>query len=70
MRHVVKPSPGTVANICVHYTRASATLRWYAGVIPRNSISALEPFDLEASLRQTAFVVAGCVTTADALRTR
>jgi nicotinamidase-related amidase len=61
---------GTVANICVHYTAASAALRWYAVVIPRDAVSALEPFDLEASLRQTAFVFAGLVTTADALRTR
>jgi nicotinamidase-related amidase len=61
---------GTVANICVHYTAASAALRWYAVVIPRDAVSALEPFDLEASLRQTAFVFAGCVTTADALRIR
>jgi nicotinamidase-related amidase len=60
---------GTVANIGVHYTAASAALRWYAVVIPRDAISALEPFDLEASLRQTAFVLAGQVTTADAVRT-
>ena len=61
---------GTVANICVHYTAASAALRWYAVVIPRDAISALEPFDLEASLRQTAFVFSGRLTTTDALRTR
>ena len=53
----------------VHYTAASAALRWYAVVIPRDAISALEPFDLEASLRQTAFVLAGQVTTVDAVRT-
>jgi nicotinamidase-related amidase len=61
---------GTVANICVHYTAASAALRWYAVVIPRDAVSALEPFDLEASLRQTAFVFSGRLTTADALRAR
>ena len=61
---------GTVANISVHYTAASAALRWYAVVIPRDAISALEPFDLEASLRQTAFVFAGQVTTAHGVRTR
>jgi nicotinamidase-related amidase len=60
---------GTGANVGVHYTAASAALRWYAVVIPRDAISALEPFDLEASLRQTAFVVAGQVTTADGVRT-
>ena len=55
---------GTVANICVHYTAASAALRWYDVVVARDAVSALEPFDLEASLRQTAFLFAGRVTTA------
>jgi nicotinamidase-related amidase len=59
---------GTVANICVHYTAASAALRWYDVIIPRDAISALDPFDLEASLRQTAFLFAGQVTTVDAIR--
>src|SRR6476661_7644383 len=54
---------GTVANICVHYTAASAALRWYEVVIPRDAISALDPFDLESSLRQTAFLFAGRITT-------
>jgi nicotinamidase-related amidase len=56
---------GTVANICVHYTAASAAIRWYDVVIPRDATSALEPFDLESSLRQTAFLFAGVVTDAD-----
>lgn len=60
---------GTVANICVHYTASSAALRSYHVVIPRDAISALEPFDLEASLRQAAFVFAGCLTTAGGVRT-
>jgi nicotinamidase-related amidase len=60
---------GAGANICVHYTAASAALRRYTVVIPRDAISALEPFDLEASLRQTAFVLSGQVTVAGALRT-
>ena len=55
---------GTVANISVQYTAASAALRRYDVVIPRDAISALEPFDLEASLRQAAFVFAGRLTTA------
>jgi nicotinamidase-related amidase len=59
---------GTVANICVHYTAASAALRWYDVVVPKDAVSALEPFDLEASLRQTAFLFAGRVTTAGAIR--
>ena len=58
---------GTVANICVHYTAASAALRWYNVVIPRDAVSALEPFDLESSLRQTAFLFGGAITTTDAL---
>jgi nicotinamidase-related amidase len=59
---------GTVANICVHYTAASAALRWYGVVIPRDAISALDPFDVESSLRQTAFLFAGRVTTAAGVR--
>ena len=59
---------GTVANISVHYTAASAGLRWFDVVIPRDAISALDSFDLESSLRQTAFVSAGRITTAAALR--
>jgi nicotinamidase-related amidase len=59
---------GTVANICVHYTAASAALRWYDVVIPRDAISALDPFDLESSLRQTTFVFAGRITTAAGVR--
>ena len=55
---------GTVANICVHYTAASAALRWYDVIIPRDAVSALERFDLESSLRQTAFLFAGRVTRA------
>jgi nicotinamidase-related amidase len=55
---------GTVANICVHYTAASAALRWYHVVIPKDATSALDPFDMELSLRQTAFLFAGEVTTA------
>lgn len=60
---------GTVANICVHYTAASASLRWYDVVIPRDAVSALDPFDLESSLRQTAFLFNGRITTSGALRT-
>lgn len=60
---------GTVANICVHYTAASAALRWYDVVIPRDAVSALSEFDLEASLSQTASLFAGRVTTAAAIST-
>ncbi len=59
---------GTVANICVHYTAASAALRWYDVVIPRDAVSALNEFDLESSLRQTHFLFAGRITTSEAVR--
>ena len=59
---------GTVANICVHYTAASAALRWYEVVIPRDATSALDPFDLEASLRQTSFLFGGKVTHVESMR--
>lgn len=54
---------GTVANICVHYTAASAALRWYGVVIPKDAVSAVEPCDLEFSLRQTSWLFQGKVTT-------
>src|SRR5919202_4154222 len=53
---------GTVANICVHYTAASGALRWYDVIIPKDATSALDPFDLESSLRQTAFLFNGTIT--------
>ena len=59
---------GAVANIGVQYAAGSAALRSYAVVIPCDAISALEPFDLDASLRQTAFVFAGRITTAEGVR--
>jgi nicotinamidase-related amidase len=52
---------GTVANICVHYTAGSADLRWYDVSIPKDATSALDLFDLESSLKQTAFLFAGRV---------
>jgi nicotinamidase-related amidase len=59
---------GTVANICVQYTAASAALRWYDVIVPHDAVSALDPFDLAASLRQTSFLFAGKVTTVGGLR--
>ena len=53
---------GTVANICVHYTASSAALRWYDVVIPHDATSALDPFDLESSLRQVSFLFSGSIT--------
>jgi len=60
---------GTVANICVHYTAASAALRWYKVIVPKDATSALDPFDLESSLRQTAFLFNGTITYGNAIRT-
>jgi nicotinamidase-related amidase len=59
---------GTVANICVHYTAASAALRWFEVVIPRDTTSALDPFDLESSLRQTSFLFAGKITESESVK--
>ena len=61
---------GTVANICVHYTAASAALRWYSVIVVEDAVSALEQIDMEASLRQTAFLFAGRITTSAGLSTR
>ena len=61
---------GTVANICVHYTAASAALRWYDVVIAKDTVSAVEPCDLEFSLRQTEFLFHGKVTTSDGVKVR
>jgi nicotinamidase-related amidase len=58
---------GTVANICVHYTAASAALRWYRVIVPKDATSALDPFDLESSLRQTAFLFNGTITESNAI---
>jgi hypothetical protein len=54
---------GTVANICVHYTAASAALRWYDVVIAKDAVSAIEPCDLEFSLRQTSWLFQGKIRT-------
>lgn len=61
---------GTVANICVHYTAASAALRWFDVIIPRDATSALDPFDLESSLRQTAFLFSGRITESYGIRAK
>jgi nicotinamidase-related amidase len=58
---------GTVANICVHYTAASAGLRWYRVIHPVDALSALTPFDFETALRQATFLFQATVTTVDGL---
>lgn len=58
---------GTVANICVLHTAGSAALRGYRVVVPLDAISALTPFDMQAALRQIAFLYRGTLTTAESL---
>lgn len=58
---------GTVASICVHYTAASAGLRWYRVIHPIDALSALTPFDMEAALRQASFLFQAVLTTSEAL---
>jgi nicotinamidase-related amidase len=58
---------GTVANICVHYTAASAGLRWYRVIHPVDALSALTPFDYEAALRQASFLFQARLTTVEGL---
>jgi len=50
---------GTVSNICVAHTAASAGLRWYSLVIPANGISSLTDFDQAMTLRQVTSLYAG-----------
>ncbi len=50
---------GTVANICVAHTAASAGLRWYKIVVPANGISAMTEFDQAMTLRQVSSLYAG-----------
>lgn len=52
---------GTVANICVLHTAASAALRWYKVYVPMDGISALNEFDYHAALRQIDFLYKGVI---------
>lgn len=52
---------GTVANICVLHTAASAGLRWYHVTIPAEAISAITEFDQALTLRQVSSLYAGDV---------
>lgn len=52
---------GTVANICVLHTAASAALRWYKVVVPVDGISALTEFDMHATLRQINWLYKGVI---------
>lgn len=52
---------GTVSNICIAHTAASAGLRWYNIIIPANGISALTEFDQALTLRQVTSLYAGSI---------
>jgi nicotinamidase-related amidase len=52
---------GTVSNICVLHTAASAGLRYYRIVVPADGISALTEFDQALTLRQVSNLYAGDV---------
>lgn len=52
---------GTVSNICVGHTAASAGLRWFHIVVPANGISALTEFDQALTLRQVSWLYLGDV---------
>jgi nicotinamidase-related amidase len=52
---------GTVANICVAHTAASAGLRWFRMVVPADGISALTEFDQALTLRQVSWLYPGDV---------
>lgn len=59
---------GTVANICVHYTAASAALRWYNVVVPIDAISAITPFDKISTCHQVASLFTGYVTRSNGIK--
>jgi nicotinamidase-related amidase len=52
---------GTVSNICVLHTAASAGLRWFRVIMPANGISALTEFDQALTLRQVSTLYTGDV---------
>jgi len=52
---------GTVSNICVAHTAASAGLRWYYIVVPADGISSLTEFDQALTLRQVSTLYSGSV---------
>jgi nicotinamidase-related amidase len=52
---------GTVSNICVLHTAASAGLRYLNIVVPADGISALTDFDQVLTLRQVSWLYKGSV---------
>lgn len=59
---------GTVANICVLHTAASAALRWFDVTLVEDAVSALTPFDLQSTLRQLDFLYGGRIVQSADLR--
>ncbi len=59
---------GTVANICVHYTAASAGLRYLDVIHPVDCVSAITPFDLHAALRQASWLFQARLVRSEGLR--
>ena len=47
---------GTIANICVLHTAASAGQRWFNVVIPADGVAALTEFDQATTLRQASWL--------------
>ncbi len=52
---------GTVSNICVLHTAASAGLRWYHVVVPANGISAYTEFEQALTLHQVGSLYNGSI---------
>ena len=52
---------GTVSNICVLHTAASAGLRWYHVVMPADGISAFTEFDQALTLHQVGSLYNGSI---------
>lgn len=57
---------GTVSNICVLHTAASAGLRWFNIVVPADGISSMTEFDQALTLRQVTTLYGGKVVKATA----
>lgn len=58
---------GTVANICVLHTAGSAALRGYRVILPIDAVSAITPFDMQATIRQVSFLYRGVLTTSEGI---
>jgi nicotinamidase-related amidase len=52
---------GTVSNICVLHTAASAGLRWYHVVVPADGITAYTEFDQALTLHQVGTLYNGSI---------